>query len=148
MNNSENKTILKPCPFCGHDHIETRVNQKGYLPAIIFCNLCGANLSAINTEAAIKSWNTRYLSDKVANIAAPTMFECSGCRWECWDVYYNDSEIKFCPNCGKPVLDRGDYPLFSSFCDEIPPQKRKEIGEENLIAMYVAILDPDAEDNQ
>lgn len=74
MNNGENKTILKPCPFCGHDHIETSVNQKGYLPAIIFCNLCGANLSAINTEAAIKSWNTRY-PDEDGNLRAMSVVE-------------------------------------------------------------------------
>jgi Lar family restriction alleviation protein len=53
-------TKLKPCPFCGHDGIESRTIPKSHTPVIIYCDLCGANLSAISTEAAIENWNTRY----------------------------------------------------------------------------------------
>ena len=53
-------TKLKPCPFCGHDVIESRIVPKSHTPAIIYCNLCGANLSDISMEAAIEKWETRY----------------------------------------------------------------------------------------
>lgn len=53
-------TKLKPCPFCGHDVIESRIVPKSHTPAIIYCSLCGANLSDISMEAAIEKWETRY----------------------------------------------------------------------------------------
>ena len=53
-------TKLKPCPFCGHDVIESRIVPKSHMPAIIYCNLCGANLSDISMEAASERWNTRH----------------------------------------------------------------------------------------
>lgn len=53
-------TKLKPCPFCGHDVIESKNNPKCYMPVTIFCNLCGAALSAFSMEDAIEQWNTRY----------------------------------------------------------------------------------------
>lgn len=57
---NENKSTIKPCPFCGHDVIKARIIPESHTPAIIYCNLCGANLSAVSMEDAIKSWNTRY----------------------------------------------------------------------------------------
>ena len=67
-------TKLKPCPFCGHDHIETKVVQDGYLPTIIYCNLCGTNLRSIDTESAIEKWNTRY-PDEDGNLRAMSVAE-------------------------------------------------------------------------
>ena len=67
-------TKLKSCPFCGNDVIESRIVPKSPTPAIIYCNLCGANLSDISMEAAIESWNTRY-PDEDGNLRAMSVAE-------------------------------------------------------------------------
>jgi Lar family restriction alleviation protein len=74
MNNDENKPTLEPCPFCGDDHIETNLVKESYLPVIIFCSLCGANLRADSMEDAIKRWNTRY-PDKEGNLKVMSVGE-------------------------------------------------------------------------
>ena len=53
-------TKFKPCPFCGHDVIKTKTNPKSPLPAIIYCNLCGALIESNSMYDAIERWNTRY----------------------------------------------------------------------------------------
>lgn len=71
---NENKSTLKPCPFCGHDVIRVGTIQKSHTPAIIYCNLCGANLSSISTDDAIEIWNTRY-PDEDGNLRAMSVSE-------------------------------------------------------------------------
>lgn len=71
---NENKSTLKPCPFCGHDVIETKIISEDYLPAIIYCTLCGANLRSTDTESAIERWNTRY-PDEDGNLRAMSVAE-------------------------------------------------------------------------
>jgi Lar family restriction alleviation protein len=53
-------TKLKPCPFCGHDVIDSRTEPESYMPAILYCTLCGATIFSISTEDAIEKWNTRH----------------------------------------------------------------------------------------
>ncbi len=31
----------------------------------------------------------------------PSLFECSICKWSCWDTLCGDTEVwRYCPNCG------------------------------------------------
>ncbi len=55
---------LKPCPFCGNEHIETKngIGVYGVETTMILCVKCGvyaAFYKKEQREQAIKTWNTR-----------------------------------------------------------------------------------------
>lgn len=36
-----------------------------------------------------------------------SMFQCSECSWECYDMHECDSDFNFCPNCGA-IMTNGE----------------------------------------
>ena len=61
--------ILKPCPFCGSNH----VGDSGLWRHVITCHDCGANSKPCSNWAdAVQLWNNRTLSPK--KLCAEEMF--------------------------------------------------------------------------
>jgi Lar family restriction alleviation protein len=60
--------MLKPCPFCGDQHVE--IDPLNYTSGKPYrfrvqCHQCGANTGWLNTEArASSAWNIRQCPDK------------------------------------------------------------------------------------
>lgn len=103
---------LKPCPFCGGEHMQVRyigyekqsAFESGYR---IKCCDCGVISKACTDPAvAIAAWNHRaersckrlrpYYGDAPV-IGAPCI--CSECRQEL------TADHRFCPNCGAKVVE-------------------------------------------
>lgn len=52
-------TELKPCPFCGSEHVEI---QKGIDIYMVLCHKCGATVSFYKKEKreqSFEAWNRR-----------------------------------------------------------------------------------------
>lgn len=63
--------ILKPCPHCGLDDIETRPLPGVISITYIACNQCGAMTSfqgSENEQGACESWNRRAITHSTITV--------------------------------------------------------------------------------
>ena len=51
--------MLKPCPFCSNEAGYESTQQKYGVVHTVCCTSCGAEMTRLNSEAAIEAWNRR-----------------------------------------------------------------------------------------
>ena len=57
-----NEVELKPCPYCGSQHIYGEEVGKGIRTYRVECWCCGASVESVNSaEKVIEWWNTRTI---------------------------------------------------------------------------------------
>lgn len=74
------KLILKPCPFCGSDQISTEITICN---AKVFCTICSANFirsngrnDGENLNRVLSIWNTRHRENELeASISLDALLE-------------------------------------------------------------------------
>lgn len=105
----QDKTPLKPCPFCGCDvKIDNIYADESESYFMVSCQGCDAGVSfgfKSETKAgAIKAWNRRAaeldVSKQVINNSYDVYF-CPTCHKAVWQ---NKDESNYCFRCGQKLL--------------------------------------------
>ena len=107
---------LKPCPFCGEDHVSvayTGYEDEGCVLYTLGCSTtnCPGHISGswryFNLERAAEAWNRRAERTCTVENIYSTGYqetdwgECSSCC----GVFPYQGDVVACPKCGAKVVD-------------------------------------------